>query len=95
MVMAGVAGLLLGTALVAALPAAEQSAPEIPLILERNRWVPDVIKVKAACDKGKRSVTGSEEPGPPGAMAGNGFYIIYAPGFDPSTRWPDLRCPSR
>jgi Cupredoxin-like domain len=46
-VMAGVAGLLLGGALVAALPAGAQSAPEIPLILEKNRWVPDVIKVKA------------------------------------------------
>jgi hypothetical protein len=47
MVMAGVAGLLLGTALVAALPAGAQAPQEIPLVIEKNRFQPDVIKVKA------------------------------------------------
>jgi len=47
MVMAGVAGLLLGAALVAALPAGAQAPQEIPLVIEKNRFQPDVIKVKA------------------------------------------------
>lgn len=47
MVMAGVAGLLLGAAFVAALPAGAQAPQEIPLVIEKNRFQPDVIKVKA------------------------------------------------
>lgn len=43
MVMAVVAGLLLG----AALPAGAQAPPEIALVIEKNRFQPDVIKVKA------------------------------------------------
>jgi len=47
MVMAGAAVLLLGAALVAALPAGAQAPQEIPLVIEKNRFQPDVIKVKA------------------------------------------------
>jgi len=47
MVMAGVAGLFLGATLVAALPASAQAPPEIPLVIEKNQFLPDVIKVKA------------------------------------------------
>lgn len=47
MVMAGVAGLLLGAALAAALPAGAQAPQEIPLVIEKNRFQPDIIKVKA------------------------------------------------
>jgi len=47
MVMAGVAGLLLGAALAATLPAGAQAPQEIPLVIEKNRFQPDVIKVKA------------------------------------------------
>ena len=47
MAMAGVAGLLLGAALVATLPAGAQAPQEIPLVIEKNRFQPDVIKVKA------------------------------------------------
>jgi plastocyanin len=43
----GVAGLVLGTWLGAALPASAQSPAEIPLVIEKNRFQPDVIKVKA------------------------------------------------
>jgi cupredoxin-like protein len=46
-VMAGVVGLLLGAAFVAALPAGAQAPQEIPLVIEKNRFQPDVIKVKA------------------------------------------------
>ena len=46
MVMAGMAVLLLG-AIVAALPAGAQAPQEIPLVIEKNRFQPDVIKVKA------------------------------------------------
>ncbi len=46
MIMAGVAGLLLGAALAAALPAGAQAPQEIPLVIEKNRFQPDVIKVK-------------------------------------------------
>lgn len=41
-VVAGVAVLLL-----AALPAGAQAPQEIPLVIEKNRFQPDVIKVKA------------------------------------------------
>ena len=47
MAMAGAAVLLLGAALVAALPAGAQAPQEIPLVIEKNRFQPDVIKVKA------------------------------------------------
>jgi uncharacterized cupredoxin-like copper-binding protein len=47
MVMAGVTGLLLGAALVAGLPAGAQAPQEIPLVIEKNRFQPDVITVKA------------------------------------------------
>jgi len=47
MVMAGVAVLLLGAWLVAALPAGAQTPQEIPLVIENNRFQPDVVKVKA------------------------------------------------
>ena len=47
MVMAGAAVLLLGAAVVAALPADAQAPEEIPLVIEKNRFEPDVIKVKA------------------------------------------------
>jgi plastocyanin len=45
--MAGVAVLLLGAALVATLPAGAQEPEEIPLVIEKNRFQPDAIKVKA------------------------------------------------
>ena len=47
MLMAGVAVFLLGAVLAAALPAGAQAPPEIPLVIEKNRFEPDVIKVKA------------------------------------------------
>jgi uncharacterized cupredoxin-like copper-binding protein len=47
MVMTGAAGLLLGAALVAALPAGAQAPQEIPLVIEKNRFQPEIIKVKA------------------------------------------------
>ena len=43
----GVAGLLLGALLGTALPVSAQPAPEIPLVIEKNRFQPDLIKVKA------------------------------------------------
>ena len=43
----GVAGLVLGASLGAALPASAQSPEEILLVIEKNRFQPDVIKVKA------------------------------------------------
>jgi len=43
LVMASLAVVLL----VAALPAGAQAPPEIPLAIEKNRFQPDVIKVKA------------------------------------------------
>ena len=43
MLMASVAVLLLA----AALPAGAQAPQEIPLVIEKNRFQPDVIKVKA------------------------------------------------
>jgi hypothetical protein len=45
--MAGVAGLLLGAALASAPPAGAQAPQEIPLVIEKNRFEPDVINVKA------------------------------------------------
>lgn len=45
--MAGVTALLLGAAVVGALPADAQELQEIPLVIEKNRFQPDVIKVKA------------------------------------------------
>jgi uncharacterized cupredoxin-like copper-binding protein len=47
MVMVSVAVFLLGAAIVAALPAGAQAPEEIPLVIEKNRFQPDVIKVKA------------------------------------------------
>ena len=47
MVKAGAAVLLLGAAVVAAIPAGAQAPQEIPLVIEKNRFQPDVIKVKA------------------------------------------------
>jgi len=47
LVMAGVAGMLLGSVLAAAYPAGAQAPSEIPLVIEKNRFEPDVIKVKA------------------------------------------------
>jgi hypothetical protein len=43
----GIAGLVLGALLGAALPVGAQSPAEIPLVIEKNRFQPDVIKVKA------------------------------------------------
>ena len=43
----GVGVLVLGALLGTALPVSAQSAPEIPLVIEKNRFQPDVIKVKA------------------------------------------------
>ena len=43
----GVGALVLGALLGTALPVSAQSAPEIPLVIEKNRFQPDVIKVKA------------------------------------------------
>ena len=43
----GVGALVLGALLGTALPVTAQSAPEIPLVIEKNRFQPDVIKVKA------------------------------------------------
>jgi cupredoxin-like protein len=42
-----VAGLLLGAFLETALPVSAQPAPEIPFVIEKNRFQPDLIKVKA------------------------------------------------
>jgi plastocyanin len=42
-----VTGLLLGALLGTALPASAQPAPEVPLVIEKNRFQPDLIKVKA------------------------------------------------
>src|SRR5207244_3691186 len=42
----GVGALVLGALLGTALPVSAQSAPEIPLVIEKNRFQPDVIKVK-------------------------------------------------
>jgi hypothetical protein len=47
MVKAGVAGLILAAAFVAALPAAAQTPQEVPLVIEKNRFQPELIKVKA------------------------------------------------
>ena len=47
MVMAGMAVLLLGAVVFGALPAGAQAPQEIPLVIEKNRFEPDVIKVKA------------------------------------------------
>jgi uncharacterized cupredoxin-like copper-binding protein len=47
MVMASVAALLLGAAVWTTLPAGAQAPQEIPLVIEKNRFQPDVIKVKA------------------------------------------------
>src|ERR1700730_4748874 len=43
----GVGALVLGALLGTALPVSAQSAPEIPLVIEKNRFQPDVITVKA------------------------------------------------
>ena len=45
--MAGGAGVLLAAALALGLPAQAQAPQEIPLVIEKNRFEPDVIKVKA------------------------------------------------
>ena len=47
LVMAGVAGLLLAGTVFGALPARAQELQEFPLVIEKNRFQPDVIKVKA------------------------------------------------
>ena len=47
MVMAGMAVFLLGAVVLGALPAGAQAPQEIPLLIEKNRFQPDVIKVKA------------------------------------------------
>ena len=43
----GIGALVLGALLMSVFPASAQSAPEIPLVIEKNRFQPDVIKVKA------------------------------------------------
>ena len=43
LVMAGMAALVVGAALVAAFPAGAQAPQEIPLVIEKNRFQPDVI----------------------------------------------------
>jgi uncharacterized cupredoxin-like copper-binding protein len=47
MVMAGMAVFLLGAVVLGALPAGAQAPQEIPLVIEKNKFEPDVIKVKA------------------------------------------------
>lgn len=47
MVMASAAILLLAAAVAAALPAGAQTPQEIPLVIEKNRFQPEVIKVQA------------------------------------------------
>ena len=47
MVMAGVAAVLLGAAVFGTVPAGAQAPQEIPLVIEKNKFQPDVIKVKA------------------------------------------------
>ena len=47
LVKAGIGALVLGTALVAALPSGAQQVPEVPLQIEQNRVQPEEIRVKA------------------------------------------------
>ena len=46
-VRAGIAALVLSAALLAAFPAGAQEVPEVSLQIERNRFQPDEIRVKA------------------------------------------------
>ncbi len=47
LIKAGMAALLLVAALVTAPPAGAQAPQEIPLVIEKNRFQPETIKVKA------------------------------------------------